>query len=103
MPRFDRRHAMGRGRRRHRGRGIMDWLGGVNNFLKDSKIISGIGSMLPGVGGMIGSAAGALGYGRRRRIGRGLSIAGGSRHYKGHGLGLAGAGRHHGGYSKVGY
>lgn len=82
MPRFDRRHLLGRGKRRHRGRGIGDWLGGVNNFLKSSKLISSVANLIPGVGQAVGSVAGALGYGRRRRkLGRGLNLAGGSRLY----------------------
>ena len=90
MHRFRRRHRLGLGRRRHRGRGLMDFLGKANNFLRNSKLISSVASALPGVGPVIGNVAGALGYGRRRRrLGRGLS--------------LAGHGRHHGGFAKVGY
>ena len=91
--RYDRRHLMGRGRRLHRGKGLMDWLGKAHNWIRDNKIISNVASVLPGIGPAIGSVAGALGYGRR--------------HHKGFGLGLAGHGRrrriHHGGFAKVGY
>ena len=71
MPRYDRRRSMGRGRKRMRGRGIMDFLGGVNDFLKKSKIISTVAGMIPsGIGQGIGLGAGLLGYGRRRRVRR---------------------------------
>lgn len=70
--------------RRQRGRGIMDFLGKANTFLKNSKLISSVGSALGNAGvpyaGDIGAAAGAFGYGRRltrrRHHGRGLSLAG---------------------------
>lgn len=98
MPlRFNRRHLMGRGRRLHRGRGLMDFLGKANNFLQNSKLISSTASMLPGIGPVIGGVAGLLGYGRRRRLhGMGINLAGGRRRL------------HHGGYAgefaaKVGY
>jgi len=92
MPRmrFDRRHLLGRGRR-HRGRGLMDFLGKAGNFLKDSKLISNTASMILGIGPIVGGIAGMLGFGRRRRK------------FYGHGLNLAGGRRHHGGFAKVGY
>lgn len=91
MPRFDRRHMLGRGKRRHRGRGIMDFLGKAGSFLKDSKIISSAANMIPGIGPIVGGLAGMFGFGRRRR------------RLHGRGLGLAGGRMHTGGYSKVGY
>ena len=64
-----------------RGRGFMDFLSKANNFLKQSKLVSGVGSALGAMGvpyaGQIGSVAGSLGYGMRR--GRGLRLAGGYR------------------------
>ena len=71
-------------RRRMRGRGIMDFLGKANNFLKDTKLLSkGAAVIAPRLGGKFGgylgqagNLAGSLGYGRRRRIGRGLRLAG---------------------------
>lgn len=66
MPRYDRRYRMGRGRRRMRGRGLMDFLGKANNFLQNSKIISTVAPEIPVVGPIIGGLAGLLGYGRRR-------------------------------------
>lgn len=78
-----RRKVAGR-RRKMRGRGFMDFLGKANDFLKNSKLISTVGSALGSAGvpfaSQIGSAAGAFGYGRRRRIGGGLHLAGGYRH-----------------------
>ena len=71
--------------RRMHGRGIASFLGKVNAFLRKHKVISRVGSALGGVlpgkfGGIaktIGSAAGSLGYGRRRRrCGRGLRLSG---------------------------
>lgn len=57
--------------RRHAGAG---WLSSINDFLKKSKIVSTLGSALGSVGvpyaSSIGSAAGKLGYGRRRKVGR---------------------------------
>ena len=91
MPRFDRRHVLGRGRRRHRGRGIMDFLGKAGSFLRDSKLISNTANMIPGIGPVVGGIAGLLGFGRRHR-GHGLNLAGGRRRKI-----------HHGGYAKVGY
>lgn len=70
----------GRGRRTRRGRGkVWNWIKGaagkVNNFLKSNKVISRAAPMLGSLGvpgaSAIGTAAGALGYGRRRRHGRG--------------------------------
>ena len=75
------------GCRRMRGRGFWSSLGdsfknlavGTNNFLKKTKIISRIGSLIPNpIAKGVGLAAGALGYGRftrrvktyRRRSGR---------------------------------
>lgn len=71
-----------RRRRRMRGRGLMDFLGKANNFLKQSKLVSSVGSALGAAGvpfaSQIGSVAGSLGYGRRRRGGA-LRLAGGRR------------------------
>jgi hypothetical protein len=56
------------------GDGFMDIMKGVNNFLKQSKIISTLApalSMIPGVGSVlaptVGGVAGALGYGKKHR------------------------------------
>ena len=61
-----------------RGRGFADFLSKANTFLKNSKIVSGVGSALGAMGGpmlaKIGSVAGSLGYGRLR--GYGLRLAG---------------------------
>ena len=69
--------------RRQRGRGLMDWLGKANNFLKSSKLVSTVGNALGSAGvpfaSQIGNIAGSLGYGRRVRKGRGLTLAGGMR------------------------
>jgi hypothetical protein len=71
-------------RRKMKGRGFMDFISKVGGFLKKHKIISRaggvLGRILPGqygnVARTVGTAAGSLGYGRRRRIGRGLKLAG---------------------------
>lgn len=63
-----------------RGRGFLDFLGKANNFLKNSKLISSVGSALGAAGipfaSQIGSVAGSLGYGMRRHRGYGLNLAG---------------------------
>jgi hypothetical protein len=60
-----------RRRRRRAGRGLMDALRSAHNWIKRNKIISTVGSALGKVGvpyaGAIGTVAGSLGYGRRRR------------------------------------
>ena len=65
-------------RRKLRGRGFMNFLSKANSFLKNSKLVSGVGSALGAMGvpyaSQIGSVAGSLGYGRRR--GYGLRLAG---------------------------
>ena len=70
------RRKLGR-RRRMRGRGFASFLGKANSFLKNSKLISGVGGALGAMGvpyaSQIGSVAGSLGYGRR---GGGLRLAG---------------------------
>ena len=83
-----RRKAKGGGRRRRmKGRGIMDVIRKVGGFLKQHKVISRVGGVLgkvlPGKFGnsarVVGTAAGSLGYGRRRRVhrcGRGLRLSG---------------------------
>jgi hypothetical protein len=73
-------------RRRMRGRGIMDFLKKAAGFLKKHKIVSrvasGLASVLPpqyaSIASNVGKAAGAVGYGRRRRRmrGQGLRLAG---------------------------
>ena len=75
-----RRMARGIGRRRRmRGRGIGDFLKRANSFLKSSKLVSTVGNALGAAGipfaSQIGSVAGSLGYGRRRRGGA-LRLAG---------------------------
>lgn len=65
-----------------RGRGFMSFLRKANAFLRKYKIISSVGSALGAVGvpyaGTIGSAAAAVGYGRRKRRGGALKLAGGA-------------------------
>lgn len=85
-----RRHR-GYGRRRMRGRGIMDLLGKANSFLKNTQLLSkGAAALAPHAGRFgnyvtqAGNIAGSLGYGRRRRAGYGR------RRHMGHGLRLAG-------------
>ena len=77
------------GRRRQRGRGIMDFLGRAKDFLQKSKLVSTVGNALGAAGvplaGQIGSVASRFGYGRKR--GRGLRLAG-------RGIGIAGGRRH---------
>lgn len=99
-----RRHRLGLGRRRHRmrGRGVMDFLNKAHNFVKSNQLISkGAAALAPLVAsrlgpnaaaalGKVGDVAGALGYGRRRRMhrygmgrrmhhmGRGINLAGGA-------------------------
>ena len=73
-----------RSRRRHmRGRGFMDFMRKVGNFLKKTKVISKVGNLLGAAcvpyAGTIGKAADTLGYGRRRRYrrrGGALKLAG---------------------------
>lgn len=53
---------------RKRGAGFFDFLGKIHNFIKSNKIISRVASLIPHpVARTVGTAAGALGYGRRRR------------------------------------
>jgi hypothetical protein len=68
-------------RRPQRGKGFMDFLRKANSFLKKNKIISRVGSALGSIGvpyaSTIGTAAGAVGYGRRRRrVGMGIGRTG---------------------------
>ena len=100
MPGFRRqRGRLGLGRRRHRGRGLMDFLNKAHSFVKNNNLISKGASMLAptitnrfgstagNILSKVGSAAGALGYGRRRRLHR----RGMGRHHRiGYGLHLAG-------------
>ena len=75
------------------GAGFLDFLSGVNGFLKQTKLISGlagVASAIPGLGAIaapIAGVSGALGYGKKRAKpkpkkkvmkGRGLSQPGGS-------------------------
>lgn len=96
MHRLHRRHRLGLGRRRrHRGRGLMDFLNKAHNFVKSNQLISrGASALAPlaasrlgkyggiasNVLGHVANAAGAAGYGRRRRrmhrVGYGLRLAG---------------------------
>ena len=75
----------GKSRRRMRGRGkVMDFLKKAAGFLKKHTIVSRVANGLAGVlpaqyssiASGVGKAAGAVGYGRRRRYGRGLRLAG---------------------------
>ena len=90
--------------RRMRGKGkFKQFLGKANNFLKKSQILSKLGNMYSKVGqvlplpyaGTVGTAANVantLGYGRRRRVGKGLRVAGGS-YRRGSGLYPSGGSR----------
>ena len=76
------------GRRRQRGRGIMDFLGRAKDFLQKSNLVSTVGNALSSAGvpyaGAISNVASRFGYGRKRlRKGRGLKLAGS-------GIGIAG-------------
>ena len=69
--------------KRQRGSGFLSFLGKANNFLKNSKLISSVGSALGSAGvpfaSQIGSVANSLGYGKkslRHRRGGALSLAG---------------------------
>jgi len=72
--------------RRVKGKGLFDFVKSASKFLRKHKIISSVGSALGNMGlpyaGAIGSAAGSLGFGKRRRVrrrkGYGLSPAGGA-------------------------
>ena len=80
--RYDRRRLMGRGKRRMRGRGIMDFLGKANDWLRNSKIISTVAGMIPsGIGQGVSGVASILGYGRRRKMMGGYSTIGHGRTY----------------------
>jgi hypothetical protein len=95
-----RRRVAGLGRRRHRGRGLMNFLGKANNYLKDNKLISRVATAVAphlgesgqAIANKIASVSGSLGYGRRRR--RMHRVGMGRRHrlhhLMGHGLRLAG-------------
>lgn len=68
------------GRRRHRmrGGGFMDWIRKAHNWIRSNKVISRVGNALGAVGvpyaGLVGKAAGVVGYGkyrgRPRKVGR---------------------------------
>lgn len=72
-----------RGGRRKRGGSFKSFLSGANNFLKKSGLLSTLGQigsqLAPGkygkMAGVLGNAAGSMGYGRRR--GGALRLAGG--------------------------
>ena len=78
-----RRPGMHRRGRKMRGRGVLDWLKKAGNFIKDHGLISKGASLaakfLPGQAGAIASTiangAHAVGLGRRRRRGAGLTLA----------------------------
>lgn len=85
-------HLVGGRRRRMRGRGVMDFLKKAHNFVKANQLISKgatalapivasrLGPTASGILSKVGSVAGSLGYGRRRRMhrGRGVHLAGGA-------------------------
>jgi len=64
-------------RYRRRGRGVLSSigkaLGSANKFLRSSRLISRAGATLGSIGvpyaSQVGSIAGSLGYGKRRRVG----------------------------------
>jgi hypothetical protein len=79
------RRMVRRSTKRQRGSGLGSWLKKAGAWIKKHKLISRIGSILGSAGvplaGTIGTAAGAIGYGRMRRrrvVGRGLRLPGGS-------------------------
>lgn len=56
--------------RRMQGKGFMDVIKKINNFLKKTKLVSTVGSALGNVipiAGTIGRVAGSAGYGRRKK------------------------------------
>jgi hypothetical protein len=54
--------------RKQKGRGFLDFLKPVAGFLKDSKIISSVASLIPHpVGQTVGQVARAVGLGRKRK------------------------------------
>ena len=71
-------------RRKQVGKGLGSWLRKAHDWIKKHKLVSRIGSVLGSAGvpyaGSVGSVAGKLGYGRRRRrMGSGVRlIRGGS-------------------------
>jgi hypothetical protein len=69
MPRKS--NARPRTRKTLKGKGFMDFLSGVGNFLKDTKLLSTGLSLIPHPAGRIaGGVAGALGLGRKRKAKR---------------------------------
>lgn len=66
------------------GGALPAWMSSIGDFLKKNKVISragsALGSMLPGpwgtAAGLVGKAANAVGYGRRRRARRALKTGG---------------------------
>ena len=79
LPRLKAMHhakkGMGRRRRHRMGGALPGWLSEISNFFKKHKLISRAGNALSGVlpggwgtaAGLVGKAANAVGYGRRRR------------------------------------
>ncbi len=71
-------------KRRMKGRGLMSFIKKAAGFLKRNKVLSRVAnfaaknlpSQYSGIASGIGKAAGAIGYGRRRRHGRGLRLSG---------------------------
>lgn len=98
MPLARRHCRVGGKRRRHRGRGIMDFLNKAHSFVKNNQLVSKGASLLAptiankfgsnagNIAAKIGNVAGALGYGRRRRMHR----LGMGKRRVGYGLHLAG-------------
>ena len=78
------RRMVRRSTKRQRGGSLGSWLRKAHDFIKKNKLISRIGGILGSAGvpyaGGIASVAGMHGYGRRRRrvVGRGLRLPGGS-------------------------
>jgi len=75
-------------KRRMQGRGIKEFFGKVNQFLRKHRVLSNVGNAVSGLMpegkwktglSLASKGASALGYGRRRRVqrrGRGLTLAG---------------------------
>lgn len=71
-----RRRRVHRRRTHRRGRGILDVLKAVHPFVKRSGVLGHLAGMIPGIGGIAGTSARALGYGRRRRVHRRRRVGG---------------------------
>ena len=84
--------------KKQKGDGFMDFLGGVNKFLKDTKLISGLAGiasnvpMLAGIAAPVAGISGALGYGKKKAKPKKKKMCGCGLNQPGAGLKLAGRG-----------